>query len=625
MRVHSTQAEFCSPGCPSLHTSWGAPAFLQSLLPAPFSGGCVLEILCSDRDGFTPGTSYDKTRSASLMALRVMLSPLVAGRVSVKEGDSFTLNSPLTEMKDNDVIQWRFGNTLIAEINKLNNRITVNDDDLDGRFRDRLKLDNQTESLTITNFTMKHAGDYKLETNYKTVAFYLAVIARLPVPVISRNSSQCSSSSSSSSCSLVCSVVNMSHVTLSWYKGNSSLSSISASDLSISLSLPLEVEYQDKNTYSCVLNNPISHQTQHLDITQLCHTCSVNVKVICILHSSSSLHGRNHDRITDLSIWEISIMDSPALQLLMLPEIRPYLGYLAWMLQNGSHSLIASEPEASTEVIPKPENIKAPELMQAGQSTAEPGADLDLIDLWSGDPIPTQVPTLESSSSSPVPSGYLDAPVPSGHHLQPVTLPVFLVPSPSLVTTSPLDPLLGLRPSPHLHFGPPGPRLHLDPSPSPRLNAPSAPPQPVCPDAPLGSLATPGWPPAVDAQLPLRTSGIPAAPEPCTPTASSGSSLPPTSPSCSLTPSSPRSSESPSSPRSREPAAQRQASMPAMSPSQDSTLAPPTVNYTMVPVANSTRLLSVTSSTPSTEASALDPLHRLSLLRRKDVPFRGGA
>ncbi|KTF88984.1 hypothetical protein cypCar_00037883 [Cyprinus carpio] len=184
------------------------------------------------------------------------------------EGDSVTLNSDLTEVMDDDLILWRFGpeNTLIAEIDVLADSMTVFDDVLDGRFRDRLKLDDQTGSLTITNTRTEHAGRYKLDDIKRAIKnFSLTVYGALPVPVISSNSS-------SSSCSLVCSAVNVSHVTLSWYKGNSLLSSISVSDLSISLSLPLELEYQDKNPYSCVLNNPISNQTQHLDITQLCHT-----------------------------------------------------------------------------------------------------------------------------------------------------------------------------------------------------------------------------------------------------------------------------------------------------------------------------------------------------------------
>ncbi|XP_050950456.1 uncharacterized protein LOC127153446 [Labeo rohita] len=195
--------------------------------------------------------------------------------VSVKEGDSVTLNSGLTKIMGDDLIQWRFWikNTLIAEISKRDDSMTVYDDVFDGRFRDRLKLDKQTGSLVIINTTTEHAGVYEVLINHLSTNFILTVHARLPVPVISSNSSKCSSSY----CSLVCSVVNVSDVTLSWYKGNSLLSSISVSDLSISLSLPLEVEYQDKNTHSCVINNPISNQTQHLDISKLCHTCSDSV------------------------------------------------------------------------------------------------------------------------------------------------------------------------------------------------------------------------------------------------------------------------------------------------------------------------------------------------------------
>ncbi|XP_016409576.1 T-cell surface antigen CD2-like [Sinocyclocheilus rhinocerous] len=196
----------------------------------------------------------------------------------VMEGYSVTLNTDVTEIREDDDILWKFGvdNSLLAEISR-EKQIFSTYDVPDGRFRDRLRLDHQTGSLTIKNITSEHAGFYQLDiigVKWSSKTFSVSVYARLPVPNITRNCSSSSSSSSSSYCSLVCSVVNVGHVTLSWYKGNSLLSSISVSDLRISLSLPLEVEYQDKNTYSCVLNNSFTNQATHLDITQLCHTCA---------------------------------------------------------------------------------------------------------------------------------------------------------------------------------------------------------------------------------------------------------------------------------------------------------------------------------------------------------------
>ncbi|XP_026054565.1 uncharacterized protein LOC113040429 isoform X2 [Carassius auratus] len=103
--------------------------------------------------------------------------------ISMKDGDSVTLNSDLTEMKDDDVIQWRFGNenTLLAEINKQTDSMTVYEDVLDGRFRNRLKLNNQTGSLTITNTTTEHAGAYALDINNERKMFLLAVYDEISV------------------------------------------------------------------------------------------------------------------------------------------------------------------------------------------------------------------------------------------------------------------------------------------------------------------------------------------------------------------------------------------------------------------------------------------------------------
>ncbi|ROL50582.1 hypothetical protein DPX16_1125 [Anabarilius grahami] len=81
---------------------------------------------------------------------------------SVMEGDSVTLQFNVTEIQTGDGIMWKFGTNrnLLAETDGVTSKIPV---DLDERFRDRLKLDPQTGSLTITNITTEHEGVYEVE------------------------------------------------------------------------------------------------------------------------------------------------------------------------------------------------------------------------------------------------------------------------------------------------------------------------------------------------------------------------------------------------------------------------------------------------------------------------------
>uniref|UniRef100_A0A8C2EQ35 Ig-like domain-containing protein n=1 Tax=Cyprinus carpio TaxID=7962 RepID=A0A8C2EQ35_CYPCA len=200
--------------------------------------------------------------------------------ISVMEGDSVALNTGVTEILTDDLILWTFrlynSETRIAEIYKQISSIYDKENNV--RFRDRLLIDEQTGSLTITNINKLHSGLYKVQIisgDVKHKSFSVAVYGLLTVPVISDSPRNLSISerSSQQNCSLVCSAVNVGHVTLSWYRGHSLLSSISVSDLSSSLSLPLEIECLD-DSYSCAVSYSFTNQTKHLNITDLCQTCS---------------------------------------------------------------------------------------------------------------------------------------------------------------------------------------------------------------------------------------------------------------------------------------------------------------------------------------------------------------
>ncbi len=77
------------------------------------------------------------------------------------EGDSVTLYTGLIKSQQ-ERIKWYFHVDRIAEITGDQSKICT-DVQCKDRFRDRLKLDHQTGSLTITNTRTTDSGLYQLE------------------------------------------------------------------------------------------------------------------------------------------------------------------------------------------------------------------------------------------------------------------------------------------------------------------------------------------------------------------------------------------------------------------------------------------------------------------------------
>ncbi|XDV23605.1 hypothetical protein PO909_028116, partial [Leuciscus waleckii] len=75
------------------------------------------------------------------------------------EGDSVTLHTGVKTNQE-DRIKWYFNDTRIAHINGDLSDVCT-DVQCKERFRDRLKLDHQTGSLTITNTRNTDSGEYK--------------------------------------------------------------------------------------------------------------------------------------------------------------------------------------------------------------------------------------------------------------------------------------------------------------------------------------------------------------------------------------------------------------------------------------------------------------------------------
>ncbi|KAG7458535.1 hypothetical protein MATL_G00221430 [Megalops atlanticus] len=205
--------------------------------------------------------------------LRVIVLFLLIGLMSAvetkvktekkREGETVTLHFNITELQTDAVIVWLFGpvspDVMIARLLIAENTVKYPSE----RFRDRLQVDKETGSLTISNLNTNDSGVYQLEAINAVVfrqKFNLSVYTPVSKPVI-RNTPQ--------SCSVLCSVENGREVTLSWQREGETLSHTSSPDLNTPLSLPLRIE-EHNYTYICVAANPVSEESLQLNTEKLC-------------------------------------------------------------------------------------------------------------------------------------------------------------------------------------------------------------------------------------------------------------------------------------------------------------------------------------------------------------------
>uniref|UniRef100_A0A3B3XQJ1 Ig-like domain-containing protein n=1 Tax=Poecilia mexicana TaxID=48701 RepID=A0A3B3XQJ1_9TELE len=160
-------------------------------------------------------------------------------------------------MKEEYTVNWRqeksTGQRLIAQWKNFKTTIVA--------YQDVLQLDLKNGSLTFIGIRREHSGLYR---RYYNITVYGKFPVRQGSPKWVLEARHPASSPSDKSCYVACSVKSGPDVNLTWFNGPTIISSVNNSmHISMTLSLPLEIQPENKESFTCDARNPVTISHLH--------------------------------------------------------------------------------------------------------------------------------------------------------------------------------------------------------------------------------------------------------------------------------------------------------------------------------------------------------------------------
>ncbi|XP_060909122.1 uncharacterized protein LOC132986633 [Labrus mixtus] len=190
--------------------------------------------------------------------------------VQAKLGQRVTLNTREDRCDSRAEVVWIFGPEKPARrVARMRNRVVTTN--YTKSFGNRLKLDPQSGSLSITELRSSDSGVYMCQSigvNILSQQFNLIVYASVCSPSIRINMT--AMNSHCSWLTVECSVQNSRELRLLWFRGRDKLNETSRPDPSSTLHLSLVIPKGDEGEYSCVAENPVDQKSSRLHTADTC-------------------------------------------------------------------------------------------------------------------------------------------------------------------------------------------------------------------------------------------------------------------------------------------------------------------------------------------------------------------